>query len=181
MTVWPRGPGERRKCCLWILAQIYFLSFRVSHNVPRAIAFDILPPIDKSSVNLFINLEDENVSWKLFLDPISTKSWLIIIIISATTSSALLLIERLHFGSVNQNCLVLKYLENFWVAIKANLGGKPSSILNVNSHKIIILFCLLGGSIVWMHYRASFTSHLSIAKFKLPFNDLESFSQSDYK
>ena len=140
-----------------------------------------MPPIDKSSFNLFIKLEDENVSWKLFLDPISTKSCLIIIIISATISCAILLIERLHFGTVNQNHIVLRYLENFWVAIKANLGGKPSSILNINSYKTVLFFCLLGGSIVWMHYRASFTSHLSIAKFKLPFKDLESFSQSDYK
>jgi hypothetical protein len=140
-----------------------------------------LPPIGSNSVNLYIKLEDEDVSWKLFLDPISTESWLIIIIISAAIFCALLLIERLHFGTVNQNYFVLKYLENFWVAIKANLGGKPSSRLNINSHKTIIFFCLLGGSIVWMHYRASFTSHLSIAKFKLPFNDLESFSQSDYR
>ena len=140
-----------------------------------------MPPIDKSSVNLFIKLEDENVSWKIFLDPISTKSWLIIIIISATISCALLLIERLHFGSVHQNRFVIKYLENFWVAIKANLGGKPSSKVNINSYKTVLFFCLLGGSIVWMHYRASFTSHLSIAQFKLPFNDLESFSQSDYR
>ena len=145
------------------------------------VAFDILPPIDKSSVNLFIKLEDDNISWRLFLDPISTKSWLIILIISATISCALLIIERLHFGSVNWNHFVLKYLENFWVAIKTNLGGKPSSILNINSHTTVMFFSLLGGSIVWMHYRASFTSHLSITKFKLPFNDLESFSQSDYK
>ena len=126
-------------------------------------------------------LEDDNISWRLFLDPISTKSWLIILMISATISCALLLIERLHFGSLHQNLFVIKYLESFWVAIKANLGGKPSSKVNIDSYKTVLFFCLLGGSIVWMHYRASFTSHLSIAKFKLPFNDLESFSQSDYK
>ena len=139
-----------------------------------------MPPIDSGSVNLYIKLEDEDVSWKLFLDPISTKSWMVILAVSATISCALMLIERFHFGTMGKNGFVLKYLENFWIAIKANLGGKPSSKLNINSYKTVLFFCLLGGSIVWMYYRASFTSHLSIAKFKLPFNDLETFSQSDY-
>ena len=139
-----------------------------------------MPPIDSGSVNLFIKLEDEDVSWKLFLDPISTKSWMVILAVSATISCALMLIERFHFGTMGKNGFVLKYLENFWIAIKANLGGKPSSKLNINSYKTVLFFCLLGGSVVWMYYRASFTSHLSIAKFKLPFNDLETFSQSDY-
>ena len=106
---------------------------------------------------------------------------MVILVISATVSSVLFLTERLNFGGVNQNCFVIQYLEFFWVAIKANLGGKPSSKVNINSYKTVLFFCLLGGSIVWMHYRASFTSHLSIAQFKLPFNDLESFSQSDYR
>ena len=105
------------------------------------------------------------------MNPISTKSWMVILVISATVSSVLFLTERLNFGGVNQNCFVIQYLEFFWVAIKANLGGKPSSKVNINSYKTVLFFCLLGGSIVWMHYRASFTSHLSIAQFKLPFND----------
>ena len=45
----------------------------------------------------------------------------------------------------------------------------------------VSLVTILGGSVIWMAFRASFTSELSIRKLKLPFDDLESLSKSDYK
>jgi hypothetical protein len=45
----------------------------------------------------------------------------------------------------------------------------------------VIFTSLLAGTVVWISYRASLTSELSVAKKKLPFNDLESLSNTDYR
>ena len=46
--------------------------------------------------------------------------------------------------------------------------------------RISILTYLLAGSVVWISFRASMTSNLSVRIRKKPFNSLETFLQSDY-
>ena len=75
----------------------------------------------------------------------------------------------------------VNYLENLWLALKANFGGKPSSIHENNSYKISIFSCLLVGSVVWIAYRAEIISELSVLKIKMPFDSLEDLSQSNYR
>ena len=72
---------------------------------------------------------------------------------------------------------------NLWVAFKANLGGKPPFVL---AHKnftlqIILFTCLLVGSVIWMAYRGSLTSELSVRRVSKPFDSLESLLESNYK
>ena len=139
--------------------------------------------ITTARVDIFIkSIEDEIISWNLFFSPLSTNSWLILTTIAVVISTALTVVERLlHITKPTKIHSILIYIKNFWIALKANIGGKPDSIQKSNAHRIVIFNCLLLGSIVWMYYRASFTSHLSIAIWKLPFNDLESLSNTDYK
>ena len=91
------------------------------------------------------------------------------------------MIERIFGPSKDYDFFMNHYLTNLWVAFKANAGGKPSSIKKTASYKIVLFDCLLVGSVVWMAYRASFTSELSVKKLKLPFNDLESLSKTSYR
>jgi hypothetical protein len=65
----------------------------------------------------------------------------------------------------------------------ANFGGKPvpSKFDTIQSYRFVIFTSLLAGTVVWISYRASLTSELSAAKKKLPFNDLESLSNTDYR
>ena len=139
--------------------------------------------ITTARVDIFIkSIEDEIISWNLFFSPLSTNSWLILTTIAVVISTALTVVENLlHTTNPAKMCSILNYLKNFWIALKANFGGKSGSIEKSNAHRIVLFNCLLLGSIVWMYYRASFTSHLSIPTWKLPFNDLESLSNSNYK
>jgi hypothetical protein len=71
------------------------------------------------------------------------------------------------------------------MVFSANFGGhnvaqfsnkyQPSS-----SYQITVFFLLLGGSIIWISYRAFLTSELSIIKKKVPFSDLEGLHKSGY-
>ena len=72
---------------------------------------------------------------------------------------------------------------NLWVAFKANFGGKPPFVLARKNFtlQIILFTCLLVGSVIWMAYRGSLTSELSVIRVSKPFDSLESLLESDYK
>ena len=153
----------------------------MAQTVPRAHALDLLPAIGNAKAEIFIKpIEDEALSWTAYINPFSNEMWLVLFLVSIVVSFFLTLIERL-FCSKDQGFLPVDYLTNLWVAIKANAGGKPSKLQKNTIHQIVLFDCLLVGSVIWMAYRASFTSELSVTKLKLPFNDLESLSKTDYK
>ena len=144
---------------------------------------DLLPAIMHTEAEVFIErIENEALSWTAYLNPLSMELWLLLIIVSILTSSFLTIIERFFIKSITEKLPILIFLKNLWVALKANFGGKPKYSKPTNTtHKIIMFECLLVGSIIWMAYRASLTSELSIKKLKLPFNSLESLLASDYR
>ena len=98
---------------------------------------------------IFIKKMDETIHWQIFVDSLSTNSWLLIIIVAMVISLLLSLVD----GSLNvqEKVFILQsYLGKLWIAIKANFGGNPGLVSTRNSYRIIIFDCLLVGSIVWM-------------------------------
>jgi hypothetical protein len=144
---------------------------------------DLLPAIMHTEAEVFIErIENEALSWTAYLNPLSMELWLLLIIVSILTSSFLTIIERFFIKSITEKLPIFNFLKNLWVTFKANFGGKPNYSVPANTtHKIIMFECLLVGSIIWMAYRASLTSELSVKKMKLPFNSLESLLTSDYE
>ena len=156
------------------------MCFSAFHDVPRALASDLLPAISVVTAEIFIKKVDESIHWDILMEPFSTNSWLILVIIAIFISCTLSVIDRL-FERGCQRFYFMNFLDNLWLSIKANFGGKSNKIQRTNAHRVVIFNCLLMGSIIWMYYRASIISHLSIAKLKFPFEDLESLSKSNYK
>ena len=153
----------------------------MAQTLPRAHALDLLPAILNAKTEIFIKtIDDEALSWTAYLDSFSNEMWLVLVLVSLVISFFLTLIERL-FCSKDQEFTPMIFLTNLWVALKANAGGKPSKLQKNTVHQIVLFDSLLVGSVIWMAYRASFTSELSVTKLKLPFNDLESLSKTDYK
>ena len=153
----------------------------MAQTLPRAHALVLLPAISNGKVEIFIKtIEDEALSWTVYLNPFSNDMWLVLLLVSLVISFFLTLIERL-LCSKNEGFIPLIFLTNLWVAIKANAGGKPSKLQKNTVHRIVLFDCLIVGSVIWMAYRASFTSELSVKKLKLPFNDLESLTKTSYR
>ena len=144
---------------------------------------DLLPTIMHTEAEVFIErIENEAFSWTAYLNPLSMELWLILIIVSLITSSFLTILERFFIKSITEKLPIFNFLKNLWVVFKTNFGGKPNYSKPVNTtHKIVMFECLLVGSLIWMAYRASLTSELSVKKLKLPFNNLESLLASDYR
>ena len=154
----------------------------MGQTIPRIQALDILPSIIPYNAELFIKkVEDQEISWTVYLKPISANLWLMLVFVAIVISIVLTSIEKWINKSQSQKLFFKNLLTNLWIALKANFGGKPGSIVKNNAYQILIFSCLLVGSIFWMAYRASLTSELAVVNFKLPFNDLESLLVSDYR
>ena len=71
----------------------------------------------------------------------------------------------------------------FLACIFANFGGAHfnSKVDKVNSYKLVILTALFSGVVIWTYYQASLTSELAIILESYPFNDLYSFSKTNYR
>ena len=71
-----------------------------------------------------------------------------------------------------------------WNSFIANLGGKPNifpSLDSRKSYKIIVFISLLCGTMTWISYRARMNAVLSIRSKPLPFTDLDSMAETDWK
>ena len=154
----------------------------MGQTIPRIQALDVLTSIIPYNAELFIkNVEDQEISWTVYLKPISTKLWIMLAFIALVIAIFLTIIEKWVNKTQSHKLLFKNLLINLWIALKANFGGKPGTIISNNAYQIVIFSCLLVGSIFWMAYRASLTSELAVVKFKLPFDDLESLLVSDYR
>ena len=154
----------------------------MGQTIPRIQALDILTSIIPYNAELFIKkVVDQEISWTVYLKPISTKLWIMLVFIALVIAIFLTIIEKWINKTQSHKLLFKNLLMNLWIALKANFGGKPGSIINNNAYQIVIFSCLLVGSIFWMAYRASLTSELAVVKLKLPFDDLESLLVSDYR
>ena len=142
---------------------------------------DMLPVIFTENLELFLGkIDNEEISWTIFLGPFSNDIWIALITMALIIAGIITIVDRL-FNLSTQKLFFFDYLLNLWVALKANIGGKPSSIKQNNTHKLVVFVCLLAGSLVWMAFRASLNAELSIIKQTFPFNDLDSLLKSDYR
>ena len=148
---------------------------------------DILPSIGSANPTIYIrshNMEQEreDISWTIFMNPFTTNLWIILVFAAIVTAAVLTAIESCIGTNHEIYSVILSYLKNLWIASKANFGGKPNSVVRGFAAQQLMLFiCLLSGTIIWIAYRGSLTSELSVIEKEIPFNDLESLSKSDYK
>ena len=103
-------------------------------------------------------------------------------LISFTLIAAFVLtaLERC-FEESNKSFIIRDYAKNVWIFIRMNFGGEPGCEHKNFTLKIILLNFLIAGIVIWGAYQASLTSELSVVKLKLPFNDLESLHNSDFR
>ena len=147
----------------------------------RCQVLSCLPATSNQKNRLYIkSIKDQATSWTTFTNSFSAYLWLMIIIVDLVMSGFLTCIGQ-FFRTSDKNYFFNKYPKNIWVSIKANFGGEPDLALDNAVFKIILFSCSLVGVIIWGAYQASLTSELSVIKLKLPFIDLETLYESDYK
>ena len=73
------------------------------------------------------------------------------------------------------------FLDVAWESFAPYFGGWFQRELNErNSYKILTFVTLFCGNIIWMSYQASLTVDLSSPTTKIPFSNLETFSETNW-
>ena len=139
---------------------------------------DYLFPMWNDRIGLYVRTKDisHKMDINLFVTPFQIYVWIMIgslaFVIGIIKSSIL---EEYH-----PICKTVFYL---WSSLKAFFGVPPlqnkSSLRD--SYRLIVFVSLLFGQIVWVSYNAFLTSELAITEESLPFKDLESLAETDWR
>ena len=147
----------------------------------RCQVLSCLPGTSNQKNSLYIkSIEEQATSWTTFIHPFSADLWFTIIIVALIMAGFLTCIGQ-FFSKSDQTYCFKEYPKNVWMSVKTNFGGEPVLLHENAVFKIILFSCSLVGVIIWGAYQASLTSELSVIKLKLPFIDLETLYESDYK
>ena len=144
----------------------------------RALYIDYLPPLMPDFVGTFIPTVDENINLTNFIEPYTPRLW-IVIFVTAIVFAIFKLILHYHYYSVK----IIDVICFLWTSYAAFLGGKPTrtKIDLIESYRLIIFFSLFCGLIVWSTYKAQLKASLTIVRKHYPFQDLESFSRTNWQ
>ncbi len=74
-------------------------------------------------------------------------------------------------------------VKNSYAVFVSNFGMKSPlmELSSGTSTRILVLFVFMTGNVMFMAYRASLTSELSVRKYTSPFNNFEELLDSDYR
>ena len=150
-------------------------------KLSRGLYIDYLPPVAPYEIGLYIPRigDSENFNFTAFLQIFSDNLW-IFILLSAIVIAGIKLLFLYWYGSVR---IFIDTVAFFWTSFIVYFGGKPTNtaIDSKRPYKILIFSSLLGGVIIWIYFRSRLTAELSVVLKKYPFNDMESFSETDWR
>ena len=141
-------------------------------NYERQLAIDYLLPIWISKVAFFVVKEPEKEEFNLtlLLQPFTMELWLVIGISIVTLGASVMVLQK-------ELSLIL-FQEFFFLIFGGQLNYRRDF---KSSTKLLILTSLLFGTLIWSLYNSKMTSISSIKSQSLPFNDLNSLSQSGFR
>ena len=127
---------------------------------------------------VFINRDmKEKLAWSLFMEPLSPEFW-----ITMAAQVALLIFLIWIFNVVQRKRFTVFEITQYPVVLFSAYFGKKFHIEHrTDQIKPLLFGFAICSTVVWISYRASLTSKLSIRDTKLPFTSLEELLETDYK
>jgi hypothetical protein len=150
---------------------------------PRNLIVDFLLPITYNVASLHIGSHQvgDQLDLTTYVKPFSLNLWILVFVMACVMTLLIYLIANVTGHP--EEITIWKIPSRLWTCLIANFGGKPgpTKLDSVQAYVVTIFTGLICGSVVWISYRAFLTSELSVATKVLPFNDLESLANTDYK
>ena len=144
----------------------------------RAKVIHFLPPLGEETFGFYVQAANDNgMSWDVFVQPFHGNLWFSMLLFSAICSTLLLITISLlkEEASVRHFLKNLAHLEIFFIAsyfgkaIKISSTGKKFNLF----YKATLFSISASGLIIFIAYKASLTSELSVRNIKLPFNSID--------
>ena len=147
-------------------------------TIGRAIFVDYLYPIKAITAGLYIPILDtERIDFETYLSPFSFILWITLALTGVTFA-----IWRFFLFKVHGRGTIFGF-DHIWTSFSGFLGGTPTPtpIDKNSSYKTMIIATLSCGTVVWIAYTAALTSELAVHEKKYPFDDMESFSKTNWR
>ncbi|XP_059096592.1 probable glutamate receptor [Tigriopus californicus] len=154
-------------------------------NPSRFEVADFLIPLGTETYGIFIRrIGREEWSWQSYLKPFQDYLWIglvLHVIVVALVIQFLGLVLRGTNRPLKK--WINEYWESCWMVFGSYFGRRPPETGGKfeSSQKYLLFGICLGGNVIFMAYRASLTSELSIRRTQLPFSTMEEFLKSDFK
>ena len=122
----------------------------------------------------------ERIDWTAFLRPFRVVPWLLVvssIFISSIVSGII--------WYIRDDLTIFKSITVFLTNIQAlfnEASALDTPFLNLrNSHRLATFVSLLWAWFIWTSYNAGLASEFTVPVVKLPFNDMDSLSKTEYR
>ena len=153
----------------------------LARNIERQAFVEFFPSLGAEINAAYIPILDssQNIYWDTFLLPFHFELWCMVIAFSFVIAAIKLLVLNCTENSI----MLLDGFCFLWTSFIANFGGKPTAtkIDKKRSYKVVVFTSLLSGVLIWIIYRSMLTAAFSVAYKKYPFNDMESFSRTNWR
>ena len=148
---------------------------------------DYLPAIGKETYGFFIrNDASEVLDWMTFIMPFSSGTWETILAFFFVTLLVVKAFQFYHMVSTGR--------EDTWSLLKDSIGSymtifgsmfgmkpRPMPFDQKATLRLILFSTFLTGNVLFMSYRASLTSELSVKDKYMPFKSLEGLLESLFR
>ena len=122
----------------------------------------------------------ERIDWTAYLRPFKLVPWLLVVF-SIFVSS----IISAMIWYIRDALTIIKSIAVFWTNVQAffdEASNLDTAFIDLwNSHRLATFVSLLWAWFIWTSYNAGLSSEFTVPVVKLPFNDMESLSKTDYK
>ena len=149
-----------------------------SLTLDRAKFVDFLPPIKAMTYGTYIPMSNtERIDFKTYLVPFSYILWITLALTGVAFATWRFLLLKVHGSGT------IFGFDHIWVSFSGFIGGKPTPtpIDKKASYKTTIIATLLCGTVIWIAYRARLNAELAVHEKKYPFNDMETFSKTNWR
>lgn len=165
----------------------------VTLNPERYHVVDYLHPLGTETYAIYIgNPKSETADWRLYSVPFSFELWGFLVCTAFALALTIRIVE-FFYESHDEDELapesplellkqVFQMAPSAWMVFGSYFGRKPTNpVKKYEGVKIMVFSILLTGNVVFMSYRASITSELSVWELRLPFRNLWELLQSNFK
>ena len=155
---------------------------RLSILYNRYLVIDYLVPLYGLATGIYIDKDSiqDSLDFEVFRKPFDKWTWTTLISASLIVAISIFLTTKVL---IQGNLDYLDFIDIFAKSLKANLGN-ASFTPNTNkfhSRQMAIFVALMTGNIIWISYKGNLLSKLIEPRLDMPFDDLESLAQSNYR
>ena len=147
-------------------------------QIERALYVDYLPPLQHGFCGIYVPFKNkESIAFETYLAPFTPFLWITLSVTGVTFATLRFLLLKVHSAEA------IFGFDYIWTSFSVFWGGKPNPtpVDKKSSYKIMIMATLLCGTVIWIAYRAELNSKLAVLEKKFPFNDMESFSKTNWR